>query len=215
VAPEPFDFPSYTPPAPYEKPEDFSYGEFVAPSADTLLGEDPGYQFRFGEGLRALEARAAQRGTLRGGRTLKGLIDYGQEAASQEYGKAYDRRRQDYLTNRATAAGAYDVNLGAGQYAYGANVGAAQDAYNIQRQNAYQNELMNRESAFNAYTTNLNNMYTQARDRYAPELLSWNRQQEAAESAARAKYDRQWDAYRYSQPSGSNVFNVGAGMAGQ
>lgn len=209
VAADEFTFPSYETPDPYAKPEDFSYGAFEPPTAAQLLSEDPGYRFRVGEGVRALEASAASRGTLRGGGTLKGLMDYGQRSASQEYEKAYARRLQDYQTNRATASDVYKTNLGAGLNAYRTNLGMGQTAYNLQRQNAFENEMMNRESAFNAYITNYNNRYTAARDRYQPQLSSWAGQQSAARQASMAKYGRQWDAYRYSQPSGSQVFTFG------
>jgi len=51
------------------------------------LQNSPGYQFRLGEGLKALERSAAARGTLQTGGTLKGLTRYGQEYASNEYDK--------------------------------------------------------------------------------------------------------------------------------
>ena len=72
----------------YERPDPFSYAAFTPPSAEELLADDPGYQFRLAEGLRALEGSAAPRGTLRSGATLQALMDYGQDAASQEYEKA-------------------------------------------------------------------------------------------------------------------------------
>jgi hypothetical protein len=49
------------------------------------LETSPGYQFRLGEGLKALERSAAARGTLLTGGTLKGLARYGQDYASNEY----------------------------------------------------------------------------------------------------------------------------------
>lgn len=198
VGPEEFTFPGY------EAPPDFSYPEFAPPSADEVLAEDPGYQFRLGEGIRALEAGAASKGTLRGGGTLKGLIDYGQNAASQEYDKAYARRLMGHQENRGAAAGAYGMNLGAGQTAYG-----------LQRENAMRNELLNRESAFRDYTTNYNNMYQLAQDRYEPQLASWGRQQDAERAAAKARYDRQWQAYTYSQPSGSEIYRHVPGVPPQ
>lgn len=50
------------------------------------LETSPGYQFRLGEGLKALERSAAARGTLLTGGTLKGLERYAQDYASNEYG---------------------------------------------------------------------------------------------------------------------------------
>jgi hypothetical protein len=50
------------------------------------LETSPGYQFRLGEGLKALERSAAARGTLLTGGTAKGLQRYAQDYASGEYG---------------------------------------------------------------------------------------------------------------------------------
>jgi hypothetical protein len=67
----------------------FSYDQYA----------DPGYQFRFQQGQRALDSSAAARGTMLSGGQLKSLVDYGQQAGSQEYGNAYNRWNND-LTNR-------------------------------------------------------------------------------------------------------------------
>ena len=58
---------------------------------------DPGYGFRFNEGMKALNATAAARGGSISGNAMKGAIDYGQNAASQEYTNAFNR----YQTNRS------------------------------------------------------------------------------------------------------------------
>jgi hypothetical protein len=60
-------------------------------ATQNFLTMDPGYGFRFSEGLKALERSAAARGGLLSGGTGKALTRYGQEAASQEYGNAYNR----------------------------------------------------------------------------------------------------------------------------
>jgi hypothetical protein len=52
----------------------------------TGLETSPGYQFRLGEGLKALERSAAARGTLLTGGAMKGLQRYAQDYASGEYG---------------------------------------------------------------------------------------------------------------------------------
>ncbi len=56
-----------------------------------FLQMDPGYGFRLGEGLKAIERSAAARGGLMSGATGKALQRYGQDLASQEYGAAYNR----------------------------------------------------------------------------------------------------------------------------
>jgi hypothetical protein len=56
-----------------------------------MLNMDPGYNFRLGEGMKALERqRAANSGLISGG-ALKAAQRYGQEFASNEFGNAYGR----------------------------------------------------------------------------------------------------------------------------
>ena len=73
---------------------------------------DPGYAFRFNEGMKGLNATAAARGGLISGNALKGATDYGQAAGSQEYQNAYNR----YLTNNAQTLQAYNTNTANQQY---------------------------------------------------------------------------------------------------
>lgn len=68
--------------------KNFSMADFEA---------DPGYSFRLSEGLKALERSAAGRGGAASGAAMKGITQYGQNLASQEYQNAYNR----YQTNRA------------------------------------------------------------------------------------------------------------------
>lgn len=64
---------------------DFTMSDFVA---------DPGYNFRMNEGLKAIQASASARGGGGGG-TLKSLMNYGQNMASEEYNNAYNRFNAD------------------------------------------------------------------------------------------------------------------------
>jgi len=52
---------------------------------------DPGYQFRLGQGQDALQNSMAARGGALGGNALKAIADYGQNAASAEYGNVFNR----------------------------------------------------------------------------------------------------------------------------
>jgi hypothetical protein len=72
------------------------------------LTTDPGYGFRFSEGLKALERSAAARGGLLSGGTGKALTRYGQEAASQEYGNAFNRGLTEYNALRAREGEEYN-----------------------------------------------------------------------------------------------------------
>jgi hypothetical protein len=65
-------------------------GPFTGLSAGEFLN-DPGYQFRLQQGAELINNNRATSGLLRSGGTLKALTDYGQGAASQEYGAAFNR----------------------------------------------------------------------------------------------------------------------------
>ena len=108
------------------KYDPFSYADFKVPGAEGMYA-DPGYQFRLDQGRKQLEASAAGRGLLRTGGTLKGLMDYGQNAASQEYGNVFNRALQTYGTNRSNAADIYGTNYNLYKDTYGQN-------YNLARQ---------------------------------------------------------------------------------
>jgi hypothetical protein len=82
--------------------KDFSMADYQA---------DPGYAFRLSEGMKGLQNSAAARGLLSSGSTLKGITDYSQGQASQEYGNAYNR----YQTNRANQLNPLQSLMGSGQ----------------------------------------------------------------------------------------------------
>ena len=70
--------------------------------------QDPGYQFRLSEGLKALDRTAAARGGLLSGAALKGAQRYGQDLASQEYGNAYSRYNTDQSNSLARSDMGYN-----------------------------------------------------------------------------------------------------------
>lgn len=72
---------------------------------------DPGVGFRFREGLKALEASKAAGGMLRSGNTLRGITQFGQDLASQEYTNAFNR----YQAERAARLNPLQSLAGVGQ----------------------------------------------------------------------------------------------------
>ena len=76
--------------------------QFRAPSEQEAL-QDPGYKFRLGQGLGAIENSAASRGAARTGGHLKDLSGWAQNFASQEYGNVFNRALQGYDTRFNTA----------------------------------------------------------------------------------------------------------------
>lgn len=66
-----------------------------SPNASSLaqmqMQMDPGYRFRLAQGMDTVQNGAAARGGLLSGNTLKSLMDYGQNSASNEYMNAFNR----------------------------------------------------------------------------------------------------------------------------
>lgn len=73
--------------------------------------QDPGYAFRLREGLKALDRSAAARGGLLGGNQLRGVTQFGQDLASQEYTNAFNR----YQAERAARLNPLQSLAGMGQ----------------------------------------------------------------------------------------------------
>jgi hypothetical protein len=73
--------------------------------------QDPGYQFRMSEGMKALERGAAARGGLLSGGTLRATQRFGQDLASQEYQNAFNR----YGIERERRLGPLQSLAGVGQ----------------------------------------------------------------------------------------------------
>lgn len=129
-APPPFAY------ADYEAPQAFNYADWQAPSADTALN-DPGYQFRRDQGLSALQRWAAARGTLNDSGTANALVDYGQNAASQEYQNVWNRDWDAYRGNRSMALDTYNTNEGNRYNTYATNRAGAVQTYNTNYQTQY------------------------------------------------------------------------------
>lgn len=133
------------------------YGEGGAYSMAPTLNElqmDPGYGFRFGEGMKALERSAAARGGLLSGSMLKGAQRYGQELGSQEYQNAFARAMEQRraVTNVRSGLGgigpvaAGEIGTGARSLAAGggqaiSNMGQARASGYIGQANALSNAL--------------------------------------------------------------------------
>lgn len=104
------------------------YGSLTQAFGADQFRVDPGYQFRLAEGAKALERSAAAKGMSLSGAQLKGLSQYNQGFASNEYGNAYNRYNNDQtnLFNRLSgiAGTGQQANQFVGQM-------GAQNAYNI------------------------------------------------------------------------------------
>ena len=95
--------------------------EFNQPYTQVDWMQDPGYQFRLQEGMKALERQQSRGGNLMGGRAMREMQRYGQDLASQEYGNAFNRYQAD-LGNRFNRL-ALPTQFGQTAVAQGATVG--------------------------------------------------------------------------------------------
>ncbi len=143
------------------------YGEGGAYANAPGMGEiqmDPGYGFRFGEGMKALERSAAARGGLLSGSMLKGAQRYGQEMGSQEFQNAYARAmdQRARVTNALSGIGgigptaASTIGGAAQNYAQGAGQaiqmgGQARASGYIGRANALSNALSQGAMGYGMY----------------------------------------------------------------
>jgi hypothetical protein len=102
-------------------PNDPNFGKYAGDFGMADFEADPGYAFRLKQGMKSLEQSAAARGGLLSGSTLRGVTDYSQGMASQEYGNAYNR----YQTNRANQLNPLQSLMGSGQTSANTLTGAA------------------------------------------------------------------------------------------
>ena len=97
------------------------YGKYAKDFSMADYQADPGYAFRLKAGTDALGHQAAARGGLISGQTLKGMQDYAQGSASQEYSNAFNR----YQTNRANQLQPLGSLMSSGQAAASNQAGQA------------------------------------------------------------------------------------------
>ena len=93
---------------------------------DFQAGIDPSYNFRLAQGNLATTNLANQAGGLIGGNALQGLTNYGQNAASQEFGNVFNRFQTQRTGIYNTLAGI----AGIGQTAQGQVSNLAQNTAN-------------------------------------------------------------------------------------
>jgi len=90
-------------------------------------GMDPGYQWRLQQGAQGVQNSAAAGSGSLSGPALKALMEYGQGAASQEYGAAYDRfqTQQGNIFQRLSSIAGLGQNAAAGVGNQGVATGAS------------------------------------------------------------------------------------------
>ena len=197
-APAPFMPPAYEGATPFSRPEYASAQPFTGLSVEEM-NADPGYQFRMQQGQQALERSGAAKGVTNTGGNLRDILDYGQQAGSQEYGAAYGRKLNDYTTNEqnrfntyqtnyANAMGAYNQNEANRAGAFDRNVGNAASAYGMNAENAY------RQYTTNTAGQNMANQEAEARrsGAYNTNLAAYQNQQQYGLRSQAQAYDQQY-----------------------
>lgn len=100
------------------------FGELLQSFTGEDLENDPGFQFRLSEGQKAIENAARARGLSLSPMTVKELLRYSQDFASNEFGNAFNRD----IANRTTKFNFLTGTSGGGQQAaqtvgnFGANM---------------------------------------------------------------------------------------------
>jgi hypothetical protein len=92
---------------------------------------DPGYQFTLNQGLNSMQRSAAAKGFLDSTGTMMNLNNYAQDAASTQYGNAYNRFTQNQQQRYNMLSGMSQQGLQAG----GALAGVGQNYANAYGQN--------------------------------------------------------------------------------
>ena len=103
-------------------------GDAARQQFQTDFRADPGYQFSFDEGQRAVQGSAAAKGGLLSGGAMRALTRYGTGLADQQYGSYLDRFNNlaTLGQNSAAQTGAFGSQSAARQGQYALDAGAAQ-----------------------------------------------------------------------------------------
>jgi len=109
-----------------------AYGSLSTPFSATNFQTDPGYQFRLGEGTKALERSAAARGMGLSGAQSKALANYNQNFASNEYNNVYNRYNNDQNNLYNRLSGMSGTGLSAGNAIAGVGSNTANQVSNNQ-----------------------------------------------------------------------------------
>lgn len=103
------------------------------PNAQTVLAQDPGYQFRLDQANLALQRMEAAGGGVGSGGALKAAANYSQNLASGEYSNAYQRVMQANAQrfNQLNAIAGIGANANQQQMYAGANYANQSGAYGM------------------------------------------------------------------------------------
>lgn len=123
----------------------------------TGFQQDPGYQFAFNEGQRAIDSSAASRGMLMSGGTLKDLARFGTGLADQQYGNWWAREMalKDNTYNKLSGVATMGQNAATQTGHIGQNAVASAGNYVTQGANAAAAGTIGRANAWSQGLGNL------------------------------------------------------------
>jgi hypothetical protein len=198
AAPAPYVPASAYQPGAYQAPVFTPGAPFTGPTAEQM-GADPGYQFRLQQGQEALERSGAARGVTNTGGTLKNILDYGQQAASQEYGNVYNRAAQSWGMNEAARQAAFGLNAPQQFQGWAATEAGRLGAYQMgeaNRAGAYGMNEANRAAAaqFNlgGYQQAYQNEAQRRQQDYANRYQNWSAQYNQWRQQGADRFNEQW-----------------------
>jgi hypothetical protein len=163
--------------------------------------------FRLSQGTRAIQRGAAAHGTLLTGGLQGRLLQFGQELASDENQKAFDRARLSYGMNRDTNA----QNFGQAMATHSADTGAALDTgrLNLAGQTAdYDRSYGAQRDTFNdardaaGTQANVINANAQAEAMFRQQMSDYNAQLEAQKAADVARQNAETTRLNGMPPGG-------------
>jgi hypothetical protein len=153
-------------------PSNFYRSKLQAMSQGEFNPDDPSYEWRFQQGQQAAERSLAAKGLLNSGNAAIELQNYGQQAASQEYGAQFDRM----LKGLAGVSSQYDQQQQRLMQMAGVNLDPTAGAkLNIMQQDADTNRFVAESSRINGGSvdnTGMMNSYIMQQNNRGQDALS-------------------------------------------
>jgi len=195
----------------YQAGPGFEYQQFAAPNMEDVV-RDPAYKRRLEEGQKALQTSAAAKGLLRTGATLKGLTQYGQELASEEYGKTYERAKGEYDQGYRLAMDKYRSAEDQRQAQFAGQRQGYLDRLQ-QAQFKYETEAQRRGLQYGADVESWRNRYNQALQQYQTNRASAETGWKAKREQDLLRWQRDYDVWRYLNDDAYRRAQIAAGQS--
>lgn len=154
----------------------FVPNQFHTPTLEEAQNQ-PGYQFGVQQGEKALQQSRASQGLLRTGGTLKDILDYGRNAATQNYGNVFNQDLSQFQTNEGGRVNAYNTN------------------YNTQYRDPNNYDILNAQNSFQDQLAGNNQALNVAQARFQPRMTEYQTNAANAQRQAELGYNADWQRY--------------------